>query len=406
MGATTTGAVGVKRRNDDEFKLGEKVTKESQGIKLLQDGYLQSYIDFFYLTNETTPSVIVPSQKLIEQYNMNKSEKHHLEMSEESLVKLSEDLVEAENFLREGHAIECLHQYEGVCKAYERLNDYETASYFYNRCLEVSKEAKYIDGEAKAYMGLGIWEEKVFNIFESMRYHEIALEKAIDGNLPDIITKISKELVRVYNNIAKSYEQKHDFTRSLEYFEKCLDACKKADDPEMEAKWYFKIGAIYEKMDDLEKAVEFVDKFLSICKSDSNGSKIEKKKKLTGNAHKKLAELHSKLGNASAAITNLEALLNIAFEDNNKQGQAEAALKLGLLNYKEGLIPVSVRYLGKHFDLARHLGDGPLIDTARVNLGIAQANQQIDKYFKLIMTDVHSVINYLDDPKVESGKNN
>jgi len=286
LGPISTGNVGVQRKNDDEFKLGEKVTKDSQAIKFLQDGYLQSYIDFFYLTNETTPSMIVPSQRLIEEYKMNKSEKHHLEMSEDSLKKLYDDLLEAEKYLREGHTIECLHQYEGVCKAYERLNDYETASYFYKRCLEVSKEAKYIDGEAKAYMGLGIWEEKVFNIFESMKYHETALEKAIDGNLRDIINKISKELIRVYNNIAKEYEKKHDFTRSLEYFEKCLDACKKAEDLEMEAKWYFKIGAIYEKLDDLEKAVEFVERFLAICKSDSNGSKIEKKKKLTGNAHK------------------------------------------------------------------------------------------------------------------------
>lgn len=158
-------------------------------------------------------------------------------------------------------------------------------------------------------------------------------------------------------------------------------------------------------MDDLDKAVEYVEKFLNICKSDTKDSKIEKNKKLTGNAHKKLAELHSKLGNASAAITNLEALLNIAYEDADKQGQAEAALKLGLLNYKESLIPVSVRYLGKHFDLARLLGDGKLIDTARVNLGIAQANQQVDKYYKLIMKDVHSVINYLDDPKVDTNKN-
>jgi len=404
-GPQATGMGGAMNvRGDDEFKLGEKVTKESQGIKLLQEGYLQSYIDFFYLTNETTPSVIVPSQKLIEEYKMNKKEKHHLELSEESLVKLSEDLVEAENYLRENHTIEWLNQYEGVCNAYERLNDYETASYFYNRCLEVSKEAKYIDGEAKAYMGLGIWEENVFNIFESMRYHETALEKAIDGNLPDIIRKISKELVRVYNNIAKSYETKNDFDKSLEYFEKCLDACKKADDPEMEAKWYFKIGSIYEKMDDLQKAVEFVNKFLEICKSDTSGSKIEKKKKLIGNAHKKLAELHSKLGNANDAIANLEALLNIAYEGNNKQGQAEAALKLGLLHYKEGLIPISVKYLTKHFDLARTLAEGSLIDSARVNLGIAQSNLQIDKYFKVIMSDVHSVINYLDDPKADGNK--
>ena len=145
LGGITTGAVGANQtKKEDGFKLGEKITKDSQGIKLLQQGYLQSFIDYLYLTNETTPSMIIPSQKLLEEYRMNKRRKDHLDFSEESLVKLSEDLIEAEKYLREGHTIECIHGYEGICKAYERLNDYETASYFYNRILEVSKEAKYI----------------------------------------------------------------------------------------------------------------------------------------------------------------------------------------------------------------------------------------------------------------------
>jgi len=38
------------------------------------------------------------------------------------------------------------------------------------------------------------------------------------------------------------------------------------------------------------------------------------------------------------ATKHLEQLLNIAFEDLHKEGQAEAALKLGLLNYKSGLV--------------------------------------------------------------------
>ena len=59
-------------------------------------------------------------------------------------------------------------------------------------------EAKYIEGEAKAYKGLGICEEKVLNIFEAMGKLETALEKAIDGNLLKIDKEISKELVRVY----------------------------------------------------------------------------------------------------------------------------------------------------------------------------------------------------------------
>lgn len=39
------------------------------------------------------------------------------------------------------------------------MHDYETASYFYKRCLDVSVDNKDIEGEAKAYKGLGICEE-------------------------------------------------------------------------------------------------------------------------------------------------------------------------------------------------------------------------------------------------------
>ena len=43
-----------------------------------------------------------------------------------------------------------------VALEFEQLSDYETASYFYKRCLDVSVDHKYIEGEAKAYKGLGI----------------------------------------------------------------------------------------------------------------------------------------------------------------------------------------------------------------------------------------------------------
>lgn len=68
--------------------------------------------------------------------------------------------------------------------------------------MDVSVEAKYIEGEAKAYKGLGICEEKVLNIFEAMRKLETAQEKAIDGELSKLDKEISKELVRVYQVIA------------------------------------------------------------------------------------------------------------------------------------------------------------------------------------------------------------
>jgi hypothetical protein len=49
-----------------EFKsdLNEKIDKETVAIKLLVSGYMQAYIDFFYLTNDTTPSYIQESEEL------------------------------------------------------------------------------------------------------------------------------------------------------------------------------------------------------------------------------------------------------------------------------------------------------------------------------------------------------
>ena len=98
-----------------------------------------------------------------------------------------------------------LQLYQRVSKIYEELEDFETASYFYNRSLEISKEAKYVDGEALAYAGLGICEEKVLNVYESIKYLETALEKAIDGGLSKIERTISQELVKVYKKIAMDH---------------------------------------------------------------------------------------------------------------------------------------------------------------------------------------------------------
>jgi hypothetical protein len=98
-----------------------------------------------------------------------------------------------------------------VAEQFEALNDYETASYFYKKCLDVSSEAKSLRGEAKAYMGLGICEEKVLNIFHAMGNLVTALGKAEDGNHVKLEKEICKELVRVYQTIALQKQEQNDF---------------------------------------------------------------------------------------------------------------------------------------------------------------------------------------------------
>lgn len=88
--------------------------------------------------------------------------------------------------------------YTGVAEDFNSLCDYETASYFFNRCLEVSIENKDDKGEALALQGLGKCEENVLNIFEAQTNLERARDKAVQADDPKITKDISRDLVRVY----------------------------------------------------------------------------------------------------------------------------------------------------------------------------------------------------------------
>ena len=74
-------------------------------------------------------------------------------------------------------------------------------------------------------------------------------------------------------------------------------------------------------------------------------------------------------------------VLNLCNDDNTMdEPRAEAALKLGLLHYKEGEkknIKKAAEFLGTHFTFIRHGTEknSRQIDLARVNLGIVKANQ-------------------------------
>lgn len=114
------------------------------------------------------------------------------------MVQLRDDLIEAEVDWREGEYRRCFKTYQSVARRYEEQTDYQVASYFHKRCLDVSLDFKYFEGEAQAYQGLGFCEEKVSNKYEAMARLETANEKATEGGLEKIKNEILRDLVRVY----------------------------------------------------------------------------------------------------------------------------------------------------------------------------------------------------------------
>lgn len=185
------------------------------------------------MTNDKikTPSYVQPSAKLLEEIDLNRKVKKTLDHSEDSLLQLSNNLVDAELFKREQKIQKSLDQYKIISDQFEtQLEDYETASYFYKRCLDISQEEKSLPGEANAYMGLGICEEKVFNIDMARENLETALEKAIESRLDKIVPRVQLNLIRVYKIIAEqALDEQEDYEKSLEFFNKCLNVSKDAN---------------------------------------------------------------------------------------------------------------------------------------------------------------------------------
>ena len=200
----------------------------SVGIRLLSEGFMQAYIDFFYLTTGTTPSSIQPSEKHLEDQKLNKQVKIEPDQTPDYLTQISDNLQKGELHWRNNEVRECFFVYEKMAQMFERNNNYETASYFHQRCLDISIEFKYIEGEAQAHRGLGICEEQVCNKFEAMQHLETALEKAKNGEKFEVERVISKDLVRVYQQIAKEYLDMNEFDMSLQFYEKCLAVSQNA----------------------------------------------------------------------------------------------------------------------------------------------------------------------------------
>ncbi len=112
-----------------------------------------------------------------------------------------------------------------------------------------------------------------------------------------------------------------------------------------------------------------------------------------------MSECESKNGNTAKAIEYLCKVLNIATQTSTRSAQIEATLGLGLLFNQEGKehnIKRAADYLQDHFNQLRQ--EQPLcqaaIDTARVSIGIVQANQKIEAYKYMVLNNLQGLVDW------------
>ena len=107
-------------------------------------------------------------------------------------------------------------------------------------------------------MGFAKCHDKLDRADDAIELLEDAVEKAAS---PQIMSQVSTELVSSYKKMAERYEycsneNQNQIQLALSYYEKCLQACQRAEMMEIEGQISHKIGMIYYKHGDYEKSIE------------------------------------------------------------------------------------------------------------------------------------------------------
>lgn len=91
------------------------------------------------------------------------------------------------------------------------------------------------------------------------------------------------------------------------------------------------------------------------------------------------------------AVRSLEDYLHAA-RRHDPHGSAIACCSLGIMYYEQGRLPQAVTHFERFFEEARGLADRRVLDTARINLGIARGALQLQAYLGVVDQDLPKLI--------------
>lgn len=164
----------------------------------------------------------------------------------------------------------------------------DSALYFTERALELSKKVNYSRGEARSLMNLG----HVFRTFGNfpksleMQYKALQLCESIGDK---------HQMASAYTNIAFTYSEHGDYRQAIDYQFKSLKIDEELKNNEYLAVDYLNLGDGYEKLNKLDSALHFENKAYEMAleyKLEEYLSVIQQN----------LGNIHLKLGNNDIAL--------------------------------------------------------------------------------------------------------
>jgi len=304
------------------------ISKEYFAKELIKNGYIDSYIDFFYLGWGKTPNLKKQYSNRNKEENLeNENEEDQKEEEEEEIDELEIDL----NIPRHAYSIQTLNAfYEKLTSAENDLRDAEMekknenyksaidhynsirndtihdqgepleAIYFNQKCIDISKKYNLIEMHITSLIMMGGCFDKMsnpndMNISKSLKEEarEIFRNNLSGQNFP-LEASIYKALIELYNEIANQQEQMKNYSKAIELLYKLLEVLDclsnisgnlkeggmgEKENEEKKTETYLKISNLYYRIKDYDKTIETLAKIANI-KSDSGDSTLSVRIKL------------------------------------------------------------------------------------------------------------------------------
>lgn len=361
---------------------GDAPDKHSMCVDILVSGHVQSYVDFFYLTHRPDPNPD-PSED-------SKADKE-IDVSVSDMTFIKDNLTRAEASRRKGETAAVYECYNSLAEYFQKQQDSKTGVYFYEKCLEMSRLTGDVAGEMTANRNLGSAYEALGNVQGAIRYHERHLEIAKEREDAIEQRQAHTQLVNVYRRHAEQLEAEGNYNDAAELHMRCLLSAQACGNRLAEGLANYRTGRVHVLLQEPQKAVPYLQNYLKVTQE------MEGQEAGQGNAHAALAAAFQALSQTDKATGELEKFLAIAESTNNLTAQGEACSNLGVIFNRQGDFTKAVKYFERAYELMRTLiaaGEGTrkMVDSARVNLGMARGNARMGSYLNVINFDVKALL--------------
>jgi len=315
-----------------------------------------------------------------------------------------------------------------LSKEYQATN-IDSAYYFINEALLLSKEINFDHGLAESYACLGDIEVIMDNLdkakdsyLKSIEYFKRLNKKSdltqvfiVLGNIfltqdnyfnalqyynkgVEIAEEINFEgaLEYLYSNLGITYTQIENFEKALEFLQKALEVSKKADNQNNIASIFINIGSIYYSQNDFQLAKTYYDKARTLA-IENNIKSIE------SNSLISIGEIYEREKEYDLALEYFENSIDVARKINDQYKGPKSILfarsysNIGYVYFKKKRYRKAIKYLEMGYDLAEESGQLKLVRNNAENLSLAYEKlYQIDsalKYSRIYKIISDSVLN-------------